>query len=110
MPEQDEEPHCTGVVFEHPTILDLRCDGLHVLSFTSPMASDTWTAVWGFVAGLVVTVVASYMTTPPLEESLKGLVYSRALAESAPVAWYRSPKLYAAVVIAAFVVLNWRFF
>jgi SSS family solute:Na+ symporter len=71
---------------------------LHVLNFTSPLASNIWTAVWGFVAGLVVTVVASYMTTPPLEEGLKGLVYSRALAK------------FAAVAIAAFVLLNWRFF
>ena len=74
------------------------------------MASNIWTAVWGFVAGLVVTVVASYLTTPPREETLKGLVYSRALAKPAPVAWYRSPKFYAAIVIAAFVFLNWKFF
>jgi hypothetical protein len=32
-------------------------------------------------------IVASYMTTSPLEESLKELVDSRALAKSAPVAW-----------------------
>ena len=47
------------------------------------MASNIWTAVWGFVAGLVVTVVASYLTTPPREETLKGLVYSRDLAKPA---------------------------
>ena len=83
---------------------------LGILKFHSPMASNIWTAVWGFVAGLVVTVVASYMTAPPREETLKGLVWSRALAKPAAVAWYRSPKLYAAVVIAGFVFLNWKFF
>jgi SSS family solute:Na+ symporter len=83
---------------------------LHVLRFTSPMASNIWTAVWGFVAGLVVTVGASYLTAPPREETLKGLVYSRALAKPAPAAWYRSPKFYAAIVIAVFFVLNWKFF
>jgi SSS family solute:Na+ symporter len=81
-----------------------------ILKFHSPMASNIWTAVWGFVAGLVVTVVASYMTAPPGEETLKGLVWSRALAKPVAVAWYRSPKLYAAVVIAGFVFLNWKFF
>ncbi len=83
---------------------------LHVLKFTSPMASNIWTAVWGFVAGLVVTVVASYLTTPPPEETLKGLVYSRDLPKPAPVAWYSSPKFYAAIVIAGFLFLNWKFF
>jgi len=82
----------------------------HVLRFTSPMASNIWTAVWGFAAGLIVTVVATLMTTPPPEEKLKGLVYSRDLAKPAPVAWYRSPKFYAAVIVAAFIFLNWKFF
>ena len=47
---------------------------LGVIRFRSPMASNIWTAVWGFVAGLVVTVGASYLTTPPQAETLKGLV------------------------------------
>ena len=83
---------------------------LGILRFSSPMASNIWTAVWGFVAGLAVTVVASYLTVPPREEGLKGLVWSRALAKPAPIAWYRSPKFYAAIVIVAFAVLNWKFF
>jgi SSS family solute:Na+ symporter len=83
---------------------------LGILRFHSPMASNIWTAVWGFVAGLLVTVVASYLTEPPREESLKGLVYSRALERPAPAGWYRSPKFYAAVVIIAFFLLNWKFF
>jgi len=83
---------------------------LHILNFTSPMASNVWTAVWGFVAGLVVTVVATLLTTPPPEEKLKGLVYSRKLPKPAPVAWYRSPKFYGAVVVLAFLYLNWKFF
>ena len=74
------------------------------------MASNIWTAVWGLVAGLVVTVVATYLTTPPRVETLKGLVWSRALEKPATVAWYRSPKLYAAIVIAGFIFLNWKFF
>ena len=83
---------------------------LGILRFSSPMASNIWTAVWGFVAGLVVTVAASYLTPPPREEGLKGLVWSRALAKPFPVTWYRSPKFYAVIVIVAFAVLNWKFF
>jgi len=67
-------------------------------------------AVWGFVAGLVVTVAASYLTAPPQDEKLKGLVYSRASHDTVPTAWYRTPECYAVVVIVAFVALNWKFF
>ena len=83
---------------------------LGVLRFASPMASNVWTAVWGLVAGLVVTVAASYLTAPPREESLRGLVYSRALAKPTPRAWYSRPGFYGAVVIAVFILLNWKFF
>ena len=83
---------------------------LGILRFHSPMASNIWTAVWGLVAGLVVTVVATLLTTPPPEEKLKGLVYARALAKRAPVAWYRTPKFYAAIVGVIFLILNWKFF
>jgi len=83
---------------------------LGILKFASPMASNVWTAVWGFISGLVVTVAASYLTAPPPEERLKGLVYSRTLAKPAPVAWYRRPVFYGAVVIAGFAFLNWKFF
>jgi len=79
---------------------------LHVLKFYSPMASNIWTAMWGFVPGLVVTVVASYLTTPPREEASKKLVYSRALAKPGPLAWYSTPKFYAAIIVAVFIVLN----
>jgi SSS family solute:Na+ symporter len=83
---------------------------LGVLHFTSPMASNIWTAVWGFVAGLVVTVVATLLTSAPAEESLKGLVYARSTARPEPMAWYRTPKFYAAIVLLAFLFLNWKFF
>ena len=54
---------------------------LGVLKFTSPMASNIWTAVWGLVAGLAVTVVLSFLTEAPQAEKLKGLVYSGAIKE-----------------------------
>jgi SSS family solute:Na+ symporter len=82
---------------------------LGVLKFTSPMASNIWTAVWGFVAGLLVTVILSFTTTPPQEEKLKGLVYSRASKEKDPAPWYQKPELYAVIVIALFIFLNIKF-
>jgi SSS family solute:Na+ symporter len=82
---------------------------LGVLRFTSPMASNIWTAVWGFVAGLLVTVVLSFTTTPPSEEKLKGLVYSGASHEKDPELWYQKPEFYAVIVIGLFIFLNVKF-
>jgi SSS family solute:Na+ symporter len=83
---------------------------LGFLKFTSPMASNIWTAVWGFVAGLVVTITLSFLTAPPPEEKLRGLVYSGVTNNRAPTTWYRKPGVYAAVVLALFIFLNIKFF
>ena len=83
---------------------------LGVLKFTSPMASNIWTAVWGLVAGLVVTVGLSFLTDPPSKEKLKGLVYSGATREKGSTPWYRTPEFYAVVVLVLFVALNIMFF
>jgi SSS family solute:Na+ symporter len=82
---------------------------LGILRFASPMASNIWTAVWGFAAGLVVTVVLSLTTAPPDESKLKGLVYSRQRVEKDSTPWFRTPAFWAAVVIALFVILNVAF-
>ena len=84
---------------------------LGVLTYTSPMASNVWMAVWGFVAGLVVVVLLSLLTNPPQEEKLKGLVYSSAaVKEKSTGPWYRTPEFYAVVVMALFIALNIKFF
>jgi solute:Na+ symporter, SSS family len=83
---------------------------LHVLHFSTPMASNIWTAVWGFVAALVVTVAITFLTRPPEVKNLKGLVYAYAARVSKIQAWYRTPEFYAAVVIALFIYLNVKFF
>ena len=83
---------------------------LGVLRFTSPMASNIWTAVWGLAAGLVVTVVLSFVTEAPQAEKLKGLVYSRAMKQKEPAPWFRTPVFYAVIVLALFVALNIKFF
>jgi hypothetical protein len=74
------------------------------------MASNIWTAVWGLVAGLAVTVVLSFLTEAPQAEKLKGLVYSKAVKEKTSSPWYSTPEFYALVVLIAFVALNIKFF
>lgn len=83
---------------------------MHVLHFSSPMASNVWTAVWGFVAALVVTVVVTFMTESPDEKSLKGLVYAYAAKVKTVQAWYRTPEFYAVIAGILFIYLNVKFF
>jgi len=83
---------------------------LHVLRFSTPMASNIWTAVWGLAGGLIVIVFVTLLTDPPTEQKLKGLVYSYAAHSRTSGHWYQSPEFYAAVVLVMFVYLNIKFF
>jgi len=83
---------------------------LHVLHFSTPMASNTWNAVWGLVPGLIVMLMVTALTDPPSEEKLKGLVYSYAAHTKTSDRWYQSPEFYALVVLAMFIYLNVKFF
>jgi SSS family solute:Na+ symporter len=80
-----------------------------VLHFTSPMASNMWTAVWGLAGGLLVILPLTFLTEPPSPEKLKGLVYE-GRRERRPEKWYHSPEIYAAIVLVLFVALNVIFF
>jgi len=82
----------------------------HMLHFSSPMASNVWTAVWGFVAALMVTVVVTFMTEAPEEAKLKGLVYAYAAHVKRVQAWYRTPEFYAVIAGILFIYLNIKFF
>lgn len=82
----------------------------HVLKFSSPMASNVWTAVWGFAAGLTVTLLVTFFTPAPRKEQLKGLVYDSSQHEKRTGAWYTSPEFYAAVVLGGYIYLNIKFF
>lgn len=81
-----------------------------VLHLRGPMAANLWMAVWGFVAGLTVTVTVTFCTAPPDPAKLKGLTYSRAASLPPSGRWYQTPLFYAAVVAAIFVYLNIKFF
>jgi SSS family solute:Na+ symporter len=83
---------------------------LHVLHFSTPMASNVWTAVWGLVAGLITLVVVTFLTESPAEDQLRGLVYAYAARETVTKRWYRTPEFYAALVVGLFIYLNVKFF
>ena len=83
---------------------------LHLLHFSTPMASNIWTAVWGLAGGLIVMLAVTLLTDPPTEQKLKGLVYAYAARSKASGRWYHSPEFYAAVVLVMFVYLNIKFF
>lgn len=85
---------------------------LHVISFASPMAANVYMAVWGFVAGIVTILLATFLTDSPDPAKLKGLIYERAKLEEEEVGqpWYSHPACFAAVVGLMFVGLNWIFF
>ena len=83
---------------------------LHVLHFSSPMASNIWTAVWGLVGGSVVMVALTFVTDSPEESGLQGLVYSDVARKMQLKSWSRTPEFYAALVLALLVYLNVKFF
>jgi len=83
---------------------------LHVLHFSTPMASNVWTAVWGLVAGLITLVVVTFLTESPAEDQLRGLVYAYSARETATKRWYRTPEFYAALVVGLVIYLNVKFF
>ena len=88
---------------------------LGILHYTSPMASNVFMAMWGFVAGTLAVVIVTFLTKPAPEEKVKGLVYSPEKLEKVEkteghTPWYRTPAFYAVVVIAMFVALNIIFY
>lgn len=80
-----------------------------VIHYTSPMAANIWTAVWGFGAGILALFLFTFATSAPAQAKLSGLVYKRDRNYVRDV-WYRTPEFYALVVTAAFIALNIIFF
>jgi solute:Na+ symporter, SSS family len=83
---------------------------LGYLHFKTPMASNVWTSVWAFVGGTTVTVLATFLTTAPDPEKIKGLTYAHSGKVERQGAWFHSPEFYAVVVLAMYLVLNIKFF
>ncbi len=80
-----------------------------VLQYPSAMAADLWTALWGFVAGILTLIPFTFLTPAPDEQALAGLVFSKGPRRPRQV-WYRTPEFYAVIVVLGFVALNVIFF
>jgi SSS family solute:Na+ symporter len=77
------------------------------LAFPTPMAATVSLALWGGLAGLTTTILASLVTRPVPEERLKGLVFG--LMPYAPERarpFYAKPGFLAVLVMVVFTVLN----
>lgn len=75
--------------------------------YPSEMAQNFWTAIFAWVVCFVVTILVSFITIPPDESKLVGLVYSlteRLNEDDFP--WYQKPAFLGGAVLVATVVLN----
>jgi solute:Na+ symporter, SSS family len=75
--------------------------------YPSEMAQNFWTAIFAWVFCFLVTILVSFMTKPPNESQLIGLVYSltkRLLEDHLP--WYQKPVFLGCAVLFATVLLN----
>jgi len=72
-----------------------------------PMAVNMYSGWWSLVVCVLVTVVVSLFTRPKPDHELTNLVMGLTpLPDAGPCAWYESPKLWAAAIIAALVAVN----
>jgi hypothetical protein len=72
-----------------------------------PMAVNMYSAFWSLIVCLSVTIGVSLFTKPKPIEELKNLVMGlTVIPDEGPCPWYHNPKLWAAVVLVALVVIN----
>jgi SSS family solute:Na+ symporter len=77
----------------------------------SPLAQDMavnmYSALWSLLVCVGVTVLVSVVTKPKTDDELKDLVYGlTSIPNEGPCPWYRSPKVWAAVVLVVLVAVN----
>ena len=78
---------------------------LHV--YPSDVAQAAWTALCGFAANLIVTIVVSLCTAPRTRDELAGLVYSLLPArKKAQKRWWKRPEALAAAALLAAIAIN----
>ncbi len=75
-----------------------------------PMAVNMYSGFWTFVVCVVVTVAVSLFTRPRPYAELKNLVMGLTpLPDEGPCRWYHRPIVWAAVVFAALLAINYIF-
>jgi SSS family solute:Na+ symporter len=76
-------------------------------TYPSDMAQNFWTAIFAFIANMVITIVVSLMTTARPESELVGLVYSLTPKPvETHLSWYQKPATLAVAVLVILVALN----
>ena len=71
------------------------------------MAVNMYSAFWSLIVCLSVTILVSLFTKPKPDAELKNLVMGlTVMPDEGPCPWYHNPKLWAAVVFVALVVIN----
>ena len=71
------------------------------------MAINMYSAWWSFVVCVSMTVLVSLFTRPKPEAELKNLVMGLTeIPDQGPCPWYKSPKLWATMVMLALVAVN----
>jgi len=78
-----------------------------ISAVASPMAADFWRAIWAWTLTFVLTIIISLVTKPHSLESLKGVVIGLETTKTeSSFVWYKSPKVWAAVSLAALILIN----
>ncbi|MGB9601922.1 MAG: sodium:solute symporter family transporter, partial [Limisphaerales bacterium] len=72
-----------------------------------PMAVNMYSGFWTLVVCVFVTVVVSLFTKPKPDSELTNLVMGLTkIPDEGPCPWYENPKLWAAIVFIALVIIN----
>jgi SSS family solute:Na+ symporter len=75
-----------------------------------PMAVNMYSAFWTLCVSIAVNLVVSLFTKPKPDEELKNLVYGLTpLPDEGPAPWYKSPYLWATIVMIVLIAINIRF-
>ena len=77
-----------------------------LLHYPSAMAPNIYGAICGWTLAMVVTIILSLLTPPPLEANLTGLVYDRRQSTLTAGRWYGRPAVQGAVILLLVAVLN----
>lgn len=82
----------------------------NVIHYRSPMDATLHLAIWGAIAGLSISTILSYFTTPKTTQELAGLVYDRSTTtRTAPGHWYSNPKFVSVIIFVILIALNVSF-
>lgn len=102
----------TGMVTSATLFLLVRYNLLSaaVVAFdpnASPMAVNFWRAIWVWIITFGLTIIISYLTAPPKEENLTGLVCAKKMFPSYKnLSLHKRPAFWATIALIILIALN----